>query len=55
MALWCDPRITTALMLCDMRGRFLFEVLPDVFPPMLTTTEMALWGKYYDAKSRDRR
>ncbi|WP_319521668.1 hypothetical protein [uncultured Desulfosarcina sp.] len=41
-----------ALALCS-RGlggqRFLFEVLPDVFPQgFLTDTELILWGRFYD-------
>jgi hypothetical protein len=26
----------------------LFELLPDLFPPFLTDTERALWGRYYE-------
>jgi hypothetical protein len=41
-------------MLCDLRGRFLFEVLPDLFPAgRLTDVEVGLWGLYYDAKSQE--
>ena len=39
-------------MLCDLRGRFLFEVLPDYFPQgRLTDVEVGLWGQYYEAKN----
>ena len=41
-------------MLCDMRGRFLFEVLPDLFPQgRLTDVEVGLWGRDYEAKSQE--
>ena len=40
-----------ALALCDLKGRFLFEVLPDLLPPRLTDTESALWGRYYAEKN----
>jgi hypothetical protein len=37
-----------AMILCDRKGRFLFEVMPDRFPEgRLTDVEMALWGMYY--------
>ncbi len=43
-------------MLCDLRGRFLFEALPDVFPEgRLTDVEAALWGQYYEHKSKPRK
>lgn len=44
----------TAMLLCEQRGRFLFEVRPDLFPEgRLTDVESALWGIYYeDRKSR---
>lgn len=42
-------------MLCDLRGRFLFEVLPDLFPEgRLTDVETALWGQYYEDKGKSR-
>lgn len=31
-----------------MHHRMLFELLPDLFPPFLTDTERALWGKFYE-------
>lgn len=41
-------------MLCDMRGRFLFEVLPDLFPQgRLTDVEVGLWGLYYEQKNSE--
>ena len=46
--------MTTALALCDLKGRFLFEVLPDRFPPRLTDVECDLWGRYYEAKNAKR-
>lgn len=37
------------MALCSERGRFLFEVRPDVFPEgFLTTTETSLWAKWYE-------
>lgn len=41
----------TAMMLCEQRGRFLFEVRPDLFPAgRLTDVECALWGTYYEER-----
>lgn len=35
-------------MLCHQRGRFLFEVRPDLFPQgFLTPVEAELWGLFY--------
>ncbi len=39
-------------MLCDLKQRFLFEALPDLFPSRLTDVECELWGRYYEDKSR---
>ncbi len=42
-----------ALEICDRKGRFLFEVRPDLFPQgQLTTVECRLWGMYYEDKAR---
>lgn len=30
------------------QGRTLFELLPDLFPPMLSEIEIALWNRFYD-------
>jgi len=47
--------IQDALLLCDHRKRFLFEVLPDYFPQgRLTGIERELWGRYYKRKERER-
>lgn len=36
------------MALCSERGRFLFEVRPDLFPQgMLTDMETALWARWY--------
>jgi hypothetical protein len=36
-----------------MRGRFLFEIRPDVFPEgWLTDVELKLWGLYYEERNR---
>jgi hypothetical protein len=38
-------------MLCDLRGGYLFEIRPDVFPDgFLTDDEIELWGRYYEEK-----
>lgn len=40
-------------MLADQRGRFLFEIRPDLFPEQyLTPTETELWGLYYGDKKQ---
>jgi len=42
--------------LCYQKGRFLFEVRPDIFPEgYLTFTELDLWGRYYDDLNRKRK
>ena len=43
------------MSLCDIKKKFLFEALPDVFPPHLTDIEMALWGMYYDDQAKARK
>lgn len=41
------------MTLCDQRGRFLYEVRPDLFPQgRLTLTEMQLWGQFYEDRDR---
>lgn len=41
-------------MLCEHKGRFLFEVLPQYFPHgRLTHAESALWGMYFDDKQKN--
>jgi hypothetical protein len=36
------------MALCAERGRFLYEVRPDVFAEgRLTDTEIAMWAKWY--------
>ena len=45
----------TAMLLCEQRGRFLFEVRPDLFPDgRLTDVESALWGIYYEERKANR-
>ena len=52
-ALWNRADIRTLMNLCASRGRFLFEVRPDLFPQgFLTDAEMYLWGLYYLEKRR---
>lgn len=31
----------------------LFEVLPDMFPPYMTETEIELWSMFYDELKRE--
>lgn len=40
-----------SLQLADFRGRFLFEIRPDLFPQgFLTPLEIDLWGRYFEDK-----
>jgi hypothetical protein len=40
-------------MLCDLRGKLLYEVRPDMFTfPGLCETERELWSMYYDRKNK---
>lgn len=40
------------MMLAELRGRFLFEIIPDMFPyDHLTPQEIALWARYYEHKT----
>lgn len=37
--------------MADQKGRFLFEIRPDIFPEgFLCQDEIALWGLYYEYK-----
>jgi len=37
------------MMLCHSRGRFLFEILPDLFPEgYLTELEVELWEMHFE-------
>jgi len=37
------------MTLCHQKGRFLYEVRPDIFPyGFLTRAELELWGLFYD-------
>lgn len=39
------------MMLSEMRGLFLYQTRPDLFPEgWLTNEEMELWSRYYDWK-----
>jgi len=39
-----------------VKGRFLYEVRPDLFPEgFLTDTEIELWGLHYEDQNRRRR
>jgi len=43
-----DAEVRSCLALGYARGRFLYELRPDIFPQgYLTTTEIELWDKYY--------
>ena len=40
-------------MLCEMRGRFLYEARPDLFPEgYLTDDEIGLWARHYEDQQR---
>jgi len=40
-------------MLSHFRGRFLFELMPDMFPEgLLTDTEIELWERHYEEHNR---
>lgn len=43
-----------ALRLAHSKNRFLFECLPNRFPPYLTPVEMELWGLFYADLSAER-
>jgi hypothetical protein len=41
------------LTLCNARGRFLFEVRPDIFPEnMMTRTELELWSLFFEDREK---
>lgn len=41
------------MILLDMRGQFLFQVRPDIFPEgRLTTAELELWALHYEEKQK---
>ena len=43
------------MALCSERGRFLFEVRPDLFPEgRLGHAETELWGLWYEERERMR-
>jgi hypothetical protein len=47
-ALFRDASIRASLALGHQRGRFLYEIRPDIFPQgFLTNAEIDLWDKYY--------
>ncbi len=55
-SLWRDPAIKAALALCDLRGAFLFQTRPDLFPGgKLSQTEIELWGRYHDYRDKQRK
>jgi len=40
------------LALCDLKNKFLFEVMPTYFPEgYLTETEIILWELFYQQKA----
>jgi hypothetical protein len=47
--------VRAALALCHTRGKFLFEARPDLFPDFLTTTELELWGLFYEDLKKGQR
>lgn len=43
-------------MLLGLRGGYLYEHRPDVFPEgYLTSMEIALWARYFDEKGTSKR
>ena len=43
------------MRLCEMKGRFLFEADPFLFPGgRLSTEEIVTWGAYYEMESEAR-
>jgi hypothetical protein len=43
------------MILAESRGRFLYEVRPDLFPyDYLTHDEMLLWEIFYEERKRQR-
>jgi hypothetical protein len=40
------------MALCSERGRFLFEVRPDIFGDRLGDTETALWARWYEEREQ---
>lgn len=40
------------MILCDVRGKFLYEARPDLFPEgFLSESEIELWDLYYEYKA----
>ena len=57
--LWMDERVRTATALCFGGGisssRFLFEVLPDLFPyDYLSVVEIGVWSKFLDERNKEK-
>lgn len=43
------------MMLADKRGRFMYEIRPDLFPEgWLTDVELNLWDLYAEERNRNR-
>ena len=55
--LWEDMRVKTACALANQKGRFLYEVLPDLFPQrFFSLLEIDVWALYYaEQERRDKR
>lgn len=54
-SLWAEPGVRTALYLAEARGRFLFEIRPDICPEgYLTDLETALWERFYEHREQQR-
>lgn len=42
--------------MADQRGRFLFEIRPDLFPcGFLCDAELELWGRFFEERASSRR
>lgn len=55
--LWEDVRVKTACALAHQKGRFLYEVLPDLFPSkFFSFLEMEVWALHFaEQERRDKR
>jgi hypothetical protein len=54
--MWKNPRVVTAAHIAAHHGGFLFQLLPDLFPPMLTELESGIWARYYqEQQARQKR
>jgi hypothetical protein len=49
-------RVKTACALANSKGRFLYEILPDLFPQrFFSLIEMEVWALYFAEQARRER